>query len=123
MKELTISAGTLTPSFDKDTHNYTLTIDKDTTPVVVTPTASNKNYQVRTSVGTTEYKRSAEIPVSDGTVITVKCGDPSWPSMNTNTGAAEVYTVTVKQEGGTPAVTTANVTIRSQAAGDYASPP
>ena len=119
VKELTISAGTLTPSFDKDTHNYTLTIDKDTTPVVVTPTASNKNYQVRTSVGTTEYKRSAEIPVSDGTVITVKCGDPSWPSMNTNTGAAEVYTVTVKQEGGTPAVTTANVTIRSQAAGDY----
>ena len=119
VKELTISAGTLTPSFDKDTHNYTLTIDKDTTPVVVTPTASNKNYQVRTSVGTTEYKRSAEIPVSDGTVITVKCGDPSWPSMNTNTGAAEVYTVTVKQEGGTPAVTTANVTIRSQAAGAY----
>ncbi len=119
VKELTISAGTLTPSFDKDTHNYTLTIDKDTTPVVVTPTASNKNYQVRTSVGTTEYKRSAEIPVSDGTVITVKCGDPSWPSMNTNTGAAEVYTVTVKQEGDTPAVTTANVTIRSQAAGDY----
>ena len=119
VKELTISAGTLTPSFDKDTHNYTLTIDKDTTPVVVTPTASNKNYQVRTSVGTTEYKRSAEIPVSDGTVITVKCGDPSWPSMNTNTGAAEVYTVTVKLEGGTPAVTTANVTIRSQAAGAY----
>lgn len=119
VKELTVSAGTLAPAFDKDTHNYTLTIDKNTTSVVVTPTASNKNYQVRTSVGSTEYKRNAEIPVSDGTVITVKCGDPSWPSMNTNTGAAEVYTVTVKQEGGTPAVTTANVTIRSQAAGAY----
>ena len=119
VKELTISAGTLAPAFDKDTHDYTLTIDKDTTSVVVTPTASNKNYQVRTSVGTKEYKRSAEIPVSDGTVITVKCGDPSWPSMNTNTGAAEVYTVTVKQEGGTTDVTTANVTIRSQAAGAY----
>ena len=119
VKELTVSAGTLAPAFDKDTHNYTLTIDKNTTSVLVTPTASNKNYQVRTSVGSTEYKRNAEIPVSDGTVITVKCGDPSWPSMNTNTGAAEVYTVTVKQEGGTPAVTTANVTIRSQAAGVY----
>ena len=119
VKELTVSAGTLAPAFDKDTHNYTLTIDKNTTSVLVTPTASNKNYQVRTSVGSTEYKRNAEIPVSDGTVITVKCGDPSWPSMNTNTGAAEVYTVTVKQEGGTPAVTTANVTIRSQAVGVY----
>ena len=119
VKELTVSAGTLAPAFDKDTHNYTLTIDKNTTSVLVTPTASNKNYQVRTSVGSTEYKRNAEIPVSDGTVITVKCGDPSWPSMNTNTGAAEVYTVTVAVEGGTPAVTTANVTIRSQAAGVY----
>ena len=119
VKELTVSAGTLAPAFDKDTHNYTLTIDKNTTSVLVTPTASNKNYQVRTSVGTTEYKRSAEIPVSDGTVITVKCGDPSWPSMNDNSGEAKVYTVTVKQEGGTPAVTTANVTIRSQAVGAY----
>ena len=119
VKELTVSAGTLAPAFDKDTHNYTLTIDKNTTSVLVTPTASNKNYQVRTSVGSTEYKRNAEIPVSDGTVITVKCGDPSWPSMNTNTGAAKVYTVTVAVEGGTPAVTTANVTIRSQAAGVY----
>ena len=119
VKELTVSAGTLAPAFDKDTHNYTLTIDKNTTSVLVTPTASNKNYQVRTSVGTTEYKRSAEIPVSDGTVITVKCGDPSWPSMNDNSGEAKVYTVTVKQEGGTTDVTTANVTIRSQAAGAY----
>ena len=119
VKELTVSAGTLAPAFDKDTHDYTLTIDKDTTSVVVTPTASNKNYQVRTSVGSTEYKRNAEIPVSDGTVITVKCGDPSWPSMNDNSGEAKVYTVTVKQEGGTSAVTTANVTIRSQAVGAY----
>ena len=119
VKELTISAGTLAPAFDKDTHNYTLTIDKNTTSVVVTPTASNKNSQVRTSVGSTEYKRNAEIPVSDGTVITVKCGDPSWPSMNDNSGEAKVYTVTVAVEGGTPAVTTANVTIRSQAAGAY----
>ena len=45
--------------------------------VVVTPTASNKNYQVRTSVGGTEYARTAEVPVADGAVITVKCGDPS----------------------------------------------
>ena len=122
VKELTISGAALSPAFDKDTHEYTLTIDKDATSVVVTPTASNKNYQVRTSVDGKEYKRGAAIPVSDGTVITVKCGDPSWPSMNPNTGEAQVYTINVVVAGSeppAPVVTTANVTIRSQMAGDY----
>ena len=58
-------------------YEYTLTIPADVSGVVVTPTASNKNYQVRTSVGGTEYARTAEVPVADGAVITVKCGDPS----------------------------------------------
>ena len=103
VKELSFSAGTLSPAFDKDTNSYTLTVPADTDSVVVTPTASNKNYQVRTYVGETEYKRTAAVPVADNTEITVKCGDPSWPSMNDNTGEAQVYTVTVKAEGGDPA--------------------
>ena len=102
VKELSFSAGTLSPAFDKDTNSYTLTVPADTDSVVVTPTASNKNYQVRTYVGETEYKRTAAVPVADNTEITVKCGDPSWPSMNDNTGEAQVYTVTVKAEGGDP---------------------
>lgn len=100
LKELSFSVGTLSPAFHKDTHSYTLTVPADTDSVVVTPTASNKNYQVRTYVGETEYKRTAAVPVADDTEITVKCGDPSWPSMNTNTGEAQVYTVTVKAESG-----------------------
>ncbi len=103
VKELSFSAGTLSPAFDKDTNSYTLTVPADTDSVVVTPTASNKNYQVRTYVGETEYKRTAAVPVADNTEITVKCGDPSWPSMNDNTGEAQVYTITVKAEGGDPA--------------------
>lgn len=100
LKALSFSAGTLSPAFDKDTHSYTLTVPAGTDKVVVTPTASNKNYQVRTYVGETEYKRTAAVPVADDTEITVKCGDPSWPSMNPNTGEAQVYTVTVKAESG-----------------------
>ena len=88
VKNVTFSAGTLDKEFDKNTHEYTLTIPADVSSVVVTPTASNKNYQVRTSVGGTEYARTAEVPVADGAVITVKCGDPSWPSMNANDGEA-----------------------------------
>lgn len=105
VKDVTFSAGTLDKAFDKDAHEYTLTIPADVSSVVVTPTASNKNYQVRTSVGGTEYARTAEVPVADGAVITVKCGDPSWPSMNTNDGEAQSYTFKVEQEGANRAPT------------------
>lgn len=105
VKNVAFSAGTLDKAFDKDTHEYTLTIPADVSGVVVTPTASNKNYQVRTSVGGTEYARTAEIPVADGAVITVKCGDPSWPSMNDNDGEAQSYTFKVEQEGANRAPT------------------
>ena len=115
VKALTFSAGELSPAFDKDTLSYTLKLAADVSSVVVTPTASNKNFQVRTSVGGTEYKRTAEIPVADGTVITVKCGDPAWPSMNDKPEKAEEYTITVEQAA--PAAV--KVTVRSQAAGAY----
>ena len=105
VKNVAFSAGTLDKAFDKNTHEYTLTIPADVNSVVVTPTASNKNYQVRTSVGGTEYARTAEVPVADGAVITVKCGAPSWPSMNDNDGEAQTYTFKVEQEGANRAPT------------------
>jgi len=96
VKALSFSSGSLNTAFDKATHSYTLTVPYGTTAVKVTPTASNRNFQVRTSVGETEYKRTAEVPVAEGTVITVKCGDPAWPTMNEAKDVpAETYTVTV----------------------------
>ena len=83
VKGIVFSAGTLDKAFDKDTHAYTLTVPADTAAVTVTPTASNKNFQVHTYVGSTEYKRTAAVPVTEGTVITVKCGE------------TETYTFTV----------------------------
>ena len=114
VKALTFSAGELSPAFYKDTHSYTLKLAADVSSVQVTPTATNKNFQVRTSVDGTEYKRTAKIPVADGTVITVKCGDPSWPSMNKGAEAHE-YKITVSQEA--PAAV--KVTLRSQMVGAY----
>ncbi|MDO5414458.1 MAG: DUF4430 domain-containing protein [Bacillota bacterium] len=102
VKALEFSAGTLDQSFSASEHEYTLTLPEGTTGVKVTPTAANKNFQVRTSVAGTEYKRTETVPVSNGTVITVTCGDPAWPSMNAGefgSGAenvpAEVYTINV----------------------------
>ena len=114
VKALTFSDGQLSPTFHKDTDSYTLKLSSKVSSVQVTPTASNKNFQVRTSVDGTEYKRTAKIPVADGTVITVKCGDPSWPSMNKDAEAHE-YKITVSQEA--PAAV--KVTLRSQMADGY----
>ncbi len=121
VKALAFSAGELSPAFHKDTHAYTLTVDKDTTSVLVTPTASNKNYQVRTYVGETEYKRTAMVPTVDGTTITVKCGDPSWPNMNHDNEPAQVYTVNVKVKSDDKPVTPANtkVLVRAQDGGAW----
>ena len=114
VKALTFSDGQLSPTFHKDTDSYTLKLSSKVSSVQVTPTATNKNFQVRTSVDGTEYKRTAKIPVADGTVITVKCGDPSWPSMNKGAEAHE-YKITVSQEA--PAAV--KVTLRSQMADGY----
>lgn len=121
VKALTFSAGELSPAFDADTHEYTLTVDKGTDSVLVTPTASNKNYQVRTYVGETEYKRTAMVPTVDGTTITVKCGDPSWPNMNNDNEPAQVYTVNVKVKSDDKPVTPANtkVLVRAQDGGAW----
>lgn len=94
---LSVGAGILSPSFSADVHSYTLTLPEGSTSVALTPTATNKNFQVKACVGGTWYKRGAEIPVSDGLVIEVVCGDPSWPTMNdAATVPAQRYEITVK---------------------------
>lgn len=98
IKNIEFSVGELDNAFSSDIYNYVLTVPANTTGVVVTPTAINKNFQVRASIDGTEYKRSATLPISHGTEIIVKCGDPSWPSMNASERATE-YTFTVEDAG------------------------
>ena len=100
LSSASFSVGTLDKTFDSAVSEYTLTIPATTTKLMVTPTATNKNYQVRTSVGKTTYKRTESIPVSDGMVITVKCGDPEWPTMNKKVDA-HTYTFKVVKEAAT----------------------
>ena len=111
LKALKFSAGKLTPTFSGDVFfGYTLTVPQGTTLLRVTPTAANKNYQVRTYLGTQaegrEYARASLIPVQDGSVINVVSADESWPTMNvTNEGELKsdgkrTYTITVKYGSG-----------------------
>ena len=101
VKAIDVTGGTLAPAFTSDNHEYTLTLPAGTQPanVTVVPTAMNKQYQVHTYVGETEYRRTESIPVTPGTVITVKSGDPSWETANPNTAPAEVYTIKVVAPG------------------------
>lgn len=121
LSALTFSAGQLIPDFDSRVHDYTLVVPTGTAAVYVTPTAANKNFQVHTFVGGTAFKRSESVPVTDGAVISVIDGDPSWSSMNGGSYGtadeipAEVYNITVMHETGI------NITVRSQMNGAYLS--
>ena len=96
LKALTLSRGMLTPSFNSATLSYTLSVPNGTQGLVITPTAANKNFQVHVKVGETEYKRSATVPVEDGTVITLEVG--TGESMNSG-ATPTTYTVTIHEQG------------------------
>lgn len=99
LKALTFSTGKLAPKFSGDTFTYTLTVPEGTTSLLVTPTAANKNYQVRAYLGTQatgrEYSRTSLIPIANGSVITVVCADDSWPAMNETSDGKRTYTINV----------------------------
>ena len=123
LKALAASVGTLSPEFAADVKEYTLTVPEGTESVKITPTATNKNFQVRASVGGTEYRRTADIPVADGTVIKVTCGDPTWPTMNEgsesvpaeeyllNVEVAAAYNTPPVRKAGVPATAEASVAL------------
>lgn len=88
--DVQFNVGKLLQPFDKDAEEpvFQLLLPYGTTEVLVTPTASNKNFQVRTyhwsieSDEPVEYKRNEMIPVQEGDLLEIICGDPDWPSMN-----------------------------------------
>ena len=99
LKALTFSTGKLAPKFSGDSFTYTLSVPEGTTSLLVTPTAANKNYQVRAYLGTQatgrEYSRTSLIPIANGSVITVVCADDSWPTMNETSDGKRTYTINV----------------------------
>ena len=101
LKSIEFSAGTLDKEFSTSEHAYTLTVPQGTASVKVLPTAANKNYQVRTFAGDTQYKRAADVPVTDGATITVKSG---YANMDAANDAADTfaYTFAVKVGGEAP---------------------
>ena len=99
VKALTVDGAMLTPNFIPGEaggqYDYTLIINGESASVKLTPTASNKNFQVKTflnekvtdrSEGSSFYKRTETIPVKVGDTIYVGCGAKNWLSMNNQAG-------------------------------------
>ena len=99
VKALTVDGAMLTPNFIPGEaggqYDYTLIIDGESASVKLTPTASNKNFQVKTflnekvtdsSEGSSFFKRTETIPVKVGDTIYLGCGAKNWLSMNNQAG-------------------------------------
>jgi hypothetical protein len=97
---LDVEGAELSPGFDPDTKEYTLTLAEGADSIKVTPTAANKNFMVKIFAGEQEYKRADQVPAEPGTEIKVECGNPAWPTMNNGSESvpSEVYTLTIPGE-------------------------
>ncbi|WP_411345859.1 cadherin-like beta sandwich domain-containing protein [Paenibacillus sp. WLX1005] len=80
LSNFTISAGTLTPTFDAGTTSYTASVTNATTSITVTPTTSSTNATVTVNGTTvTSGSASSSIPLASGnntisTVVTAQDG-------------------------------------------------
>ena len=99
VKALTVDGAMLTPNFTPGEaggqYDYTLIINGESASVKLTPTASNKNFQVKTflnekvtdrSEGSSFFKRTETIPVKVGDTIYLGCGAKNWLTMNNQAG-------------------------------------
>ena len=99
VKALTVDGAALTPNFTPGEaggqYDYTLIINGESASVKLTPTASNKNFQVKTflnekvtdrSEGSSFFKRTESIPVKVGDTIYLGCGAKNWLTMNNQAG-------------------------------------
>lgn len=99
LRALDVTNGTIFPAFTSgtigSTNEYTLQIDDEKAEIKITPTATNKNFLVKTFLneqvtnnteGVSFYKRTQSIPVVAGDTIYVGCGVKGWPTMNAQAG-------------------------------------
>lgn len=102
LASLLVAGGTLTPAFasgtEGDQYDYTLVINGESSSVRLTPTAVNKNFQVKTFLnekvtdrteGSSYYKSGEAISVRMGDTIYVGCGEKNWLSMNNQYGSVQ----------------------------------
>ncbi|MBQ1515842.1 MAG: DUF4430 domain-containing protein, partial [Lachnospiraceae bacterium] len=71
---LSVDGATLSPAFSPDNMTYTVYVPAGTAQLTIQATAANKQNNVVYRVGETEYRRTAAVPVENGTDVSVICG-------------------------------------------------
>ena len=99
---LSFSQGTLSPDFAAGTTAYTLTLPEGVSSVTMEATAANKCNQVYLTADGTAYRRVESVPVHNGTVLTIRCGDAADKTDWSPAIVPTTYTVTVSQQGDAP---------------------
>ena len=102
LDKLTVTGGTLSPSFSGNNTEYTLVIKEDKdgkANVTVKPEAVNKNYQTRIFLNSynkdsARYKMTETISVKSGDILYVGVGENGWPTMNASSVGTK-YTIKV----------------------------
>ncbi len=98
LSSLEVSGAQLAPEFSADKKEYTLNIDLDTAEIQLTPTAYNKNFQVKIykneytpeSYGS-ELIKSRSFEVKDGDSVYIGVANPNWETMNSMPYEETVY--------------------------------
>ena len=103
LESLMADGGTLSPAFSAAQKEYTLLIGSGTKSVKLTPTAANKNYQVRIFLNdynkeSARYKRTESISVKAGDILYVGVGESGWATMNSSSKGTK-YTIKVLSSG------------------------
>lgn len=106
------SAGELTPEFNSDTTEYTLTLPEDVSSINVIPTAQNKAFRVKTykneytpEQSGTDYKRSEQINVGNNDVIYIGVGNSAWHLYPPADSTETVYKINIAASSSEPSVT------------------
>lgn len=103
LSSLEVEGAALSSEFSPSEKSYDLYIDSDSAEIKLTPTAYNKNFQVRIykneytpEVNGSELIKSRGFEVKNGDVVYIGVANPSWETMNSMPYDETVYTLTVK---------------------------
>lgn len=90
---LTLSQGTLTPSFSPNVYNYSEAVENDVTNLTVTPTAQNSNSTIKVN-GTVVTSGTASQPITLNVGVNAIAVEVTIP----NTGVKTTYNVSVTRK-------------------------
>lgn len=108
LSNLTVSEGTLSPTFAEDTNDYTVHVDNAVTSLKVTPTVMDTAATIKV-LGTDVASESP----SDG--LSLQVGKNSIPVVvKSSNGIENTYTLTVIRSASMPVITNASTTEHSQ---------